>query len=285
MAEKTYETARPTISADLRRKVNIEAGHKCSIKNCLEHTYLEIHHINQNREDNRLENLILLCDKHHKMAHADVIDRKALIEYKLLLQESHNKQIMERFDSLEKLISDQIFEKSHLIEEMTKEKHIDNKLKKISPDRNEILRFVLTQVTISHHENQTKIYFEREVEFIKGKNRLLLDALRQDDDLDADIIMDFYHFRKSYIDAPVYASWLEKRLELYELLTGRKAKGVLLIVTKDGYGDKNDWPLTTEGLNNISSPERINVIIYTYKEIGFKPSPISATFSTSNIKD
>lgn len=285
MAEKIYETARPIISADLRRKVNIEAGHKCSIKNCLEHTYLEIHHINQNREDNRLENLILLCDKHHKMAHADVIDRKALIEYKLLLQESHNKQIMERFDSLEKLISDQIFEKSHLIEEMTKEKHIDNKLKKISPDRNEILRFVLTQVTISHHENQTKIYFEREVEFIKGKDRLLLDALRQDDDLDADIIMDFYHFRKSYMDAPIYASWLEKKLELYELLTGRKAKGILLIVTKDGYDNKDDWPLTTEGLNSISFPEKIDMTIYTYKDIGFKPSPISATFSTSNIKD
>ena len=211
MAEKTYEASRPTIPADLRRKVNVEAGHECSIKGCSEHTYLEIHHINQNREDNYLENLILLCDKHHKMAHANVIDRKALREYKLLLQESHNKQILDRFDSLEKLISEQIAEKSHLIEEMTKEESVDNELKKVSPDRNDILRFVLTQVTISHHENQSKVYFERQVEFIKGEDRLLLDALRQDDDLDADIIMDFHHFRKAYIDAPVYASWLEKK--------------------------------------------------------------------------
>ncbi len=285
MADKTYDVARPTIPAELRRKVNVEAGHECSIKGCNEHTYLEIHHVNQNREDNNIENLILLCDKHHKMAHANVIDRKALKEYKSLLQESHNKQIMDRFDSLEQLISEQISEKSHFIEEMTKEKEVKDELKKISPGRNEILRFVLTQVTISHHEKQSELYFEREVEFIKGEDRLLLDALRQDDDLEADIIMDFHHFRKSYIDAPVYASWLEKKLELYELLTGRKAKGILLIATKEGYGNKEDWPLTMEGLSKISTPENIDIAIYTYRDIGFKPGAISAALFTSNIKE
>lgn len=285
MADKTYDVARPTIPAELRRKVNVEAGHECSIKGCNEHTYLEIHHVNQNREDNNIENLILLCDKHHKMAHSNVIDRKALKEYKSLLQESHNKQIMDRFDSLEQLISEQISKKSHLIEEMTKEKEVKDELKKISPDRNEILRFVLTQVTISHHEKQSGLYFEREVEFIKDEDRLLLDALRQYNDLEADIIMEFHHFRKSYIDAPVYASWLEKKLELYELLTGRKAKGILLIATKEGYGNKEDWPLTMEGLNKISTPENIDMVIYTYNDIGFKPGAISAALFTSNIKE
>jgi hypothetical protein len=84
--EKQYNGKRPNIPADITRIIEVEAGHQCSIKNCCEHTYLEIHHINQNREDNSLDNLILLCDKHHKMAHANIIDRKALKEYKKLLQ-------------------------------------------------------------------------------------------------------------------------------------------------------------------------------------------------------
>ncbi len=81
-----YQSDRPTIPANLRREVEVEAGHECSVTGCNEHTYLEIHHINQNREDNRKENLILLCDKHHKMAHAGVIDRKALHSYKEALR-------------------------------------------------------------------------------------------------------------------------------------------------------------------------------------------------------
>lgn len=68
----------------------MEAGHECSVTPCKEHTYLEIHHINQNREDNRKENLILLCDKHHKMAHANVIDIKSLYAYKGILRNSLN---------------------------------------------------------------------------------------------------------------------------------------------------------------------------------------------------
>lgn len=82
---KKYENDRPIINAETRRAIEVEAGHMCSIKSCNEHTYLEIHHINENREDNSLNNLILLCDKHHKMAHAKKIDRKALQEYKKLL--------------------------------------------------------------------------------------------------------------------------------------------------------------------------------------------------------
>ena len=94
--EKQYNGKRPNIPADITRIIEVEAGHKCSIKNCYEHTYLEIHHINQNREDNSVDNLILLCDKHHKMAHANKIDRKALKEYKKLLniQIQHDEPIV-----------------------------------------------------------------------------------------------------------------------------------------------------------------------------------------------
>lgn len=86
----TYGADRPNIPANIRREIEVEAGHKCAVTTCNEHTYLEIHHINQNREDNYKENLVLLCDKHHKMAHAGVIDRKALRSYKELLNARTN---------------------------------------------------------------------------------------------------------------------------------------------------------------------------------------------------
>lgn len=81
---KKYEKSRPNIPAELRRSVETESGHHCSIKDCFEHTYLEIHHIDNNRENNVIDNLMLLCDKHHKMAHANIIDRKSLQKYKQL---------------------------------------------------------------------------------------------------------------------------------------------------------------------------------------------------------
>ena len=92
----TYDVGRPSIPAHIRREVEVEAGHKCSIKDCKEHTYLELHHINVNREDNRRENLILLCDKHHKMAHNNIIDRKSLYAYKEILRIPSNNNIFNR---------------------------------------------------------------------------------------------------------------------------------------------------------------------------------------------
>lgn len=80
--KSNYEKSRPSIPAEIERAVKVNAGHKCEVAQCPEHTYLEIHHIDENRENNTIENLILLCDKHHKMAHARLIDRKSLCAYK-----------------------------------------------------------------------------------------------------------------------------------------------------------------------------------------------------------
>ena len=93
MSELPYKDSRPSIPAELRRSVEVEAGHCCAIKECNEHTYLEIHHIDENRGNNSSSNLILLCDKHHKMAHAKVIDRKALHEYKSILTGSKKRRL------------------------------------------------------------------------------------------------------------------------------------------------------------------------------------------------
>ena len=105
VSDRKYDNTRPRLSAEVERAVKVEAGHECAIKGCSEHTYLEIHHINENREDNRIENLILLCDKHHKMSHASVIDRKSLKEYKKLLSIPDVGGLLDRFEKLESMLS------------------------------------------------------------------------------------------------------------------------------------------------------------------------------------
>jgi len=80
----TYEKERPHLPADIKRQVMTEAGHCCSIQQCNEHI-VEIHHIDENRENNDPNNLVVLCDKHHKLAHRKVITRMDLRKYKELL--------------------------------------------------------------------------------------------------------------------------------------------------------------------------------------------------------
>ncbi|MBU0655288.1 MAG: HNH endonuclease [Gammaproteobacteria bacterium] len=282
MPEKSYEKSRPTIPAELRRAIEVESGHSCGIKGCFEHTYLEVHHIDENRENNTIDNLVLLCDKHHKMAHANVIDRKALREYKKLLTDSRESQIIEKINELKILIQDQ--KSSQPTSQLTENQPIDDKIKKLAPKRFEILNFVLYHVAIVHYEKIHNLYFEHQVEFEKGGSRLILDALRQDDDLNEDIIIDVQYFRKSYMDSSVYASWVEKKIELYELLTGRKAKGILLVVvgresmTKDHYLD-----LTRKGVESCNRD--ISLEIYSCEELGFHPGAISSAMFQSNVKN
>jgi len=102
MSSDKYETNRPSLPAELRRAIEVESGHACAVKGCSEHTYLEIHHIDQDRNNNNPQNLILLCDKHHKMAHNDVIDRKALRLYKAELSPRINVSV----DSLAALLTE-----------------------------------------------------------------------------------------------------------------------------------------------------------------------------------
>lgn len=81
MTRKKYQTSRPGIPIRLQRQVKIESGHKCAVNRC-NSTTCEIHHIDGNRNNNSLDNLILLCRNHHKQAHEGIIDKESLIEYK-----------------------------------------------------------------------------------------------------------------------------------------------------------------------------------------------------------
>jgi hypothetical protein len=278
MTKSKYNELRPSIPADVRRSVEVESGHCCAIKGCEEHTYLEIHHIDENRDNNKQDNLIILCDKHHKMAHAKVIDRKSLREYKKLLKKSYNDQIDDRFDRLEKMISQNSqFQNGSKVQSKDTES-VSSDLKRKAPDRADILSFVLKHVAIRHLEKIVELPFEHQVTFSREKDSLTLDGLIQDDQLGEDFILEVQYLRKSYTDAPVYASWVENKVELYELLTGRKAKGILLVVVgREKMKEEGGLSLTRQGVEDCK--RRIELEVFSCADIGFDPGPVSLGLS------
>lgn len=76
---------RPAIPAELRRRVLIEAGHRCAVPTCRQHP-VEIEHIEDwaKVKEHRFENLIALCPNCHsrKGSGPNQIDRKSLRQYK-----------------------------------------------------------------------------------------------------------------------------------------------------------------------------------------------------------
>ena len=83
---------RPAIPAELRRRVLVEAGHRCAIPTC-RHIEVEIHHITPwaQSPEHTYENLIALCPNCHSRADRDEIDRKSLRLYKANLRFTHDK--------------------------------------------------------------------------------------------------------------------------------------------------------------------------------------------------
>jgi hypothetical protein len=78
---------RPPIPENLRRKVLVEAGHRCAIPTCRFPT-VEIAHIvpYSQVKKHEYENLIALCPNCHDRADKEEIDRKSLRIYKRILQ-------------------------------------------------------------------------------------------------------------------------------------------------------------------------------------------------------
>lgn len=79
-------STRPTIPAELRRTVLLEAGHRCAVPTC-QHPQVDLHHIIPWSEvrEHRFDNLVALCPNCHRRAGRGQIDRKALLRYKLRL--------------------------------------------------------------------------------------------------------------------------------------------------------------------------------------------------------
>ena len=85
-------TDRPAIPTELKRRVFVESGHRCSIPTC-RHIEVEVHHIVPWGDclEHRYENLIALCPNCHRRADRGEIDRKSLHIYKANLRFTHDK--------------------------------------------------------------------------------------------------------------------------------------------------------------------------------------------------
>lgn len=91
-------SGRPPIPAELRRRVLVEAGHRCAIPTC-RYIDIDVHHIVpwETCQKHEYANLIALCPNCHRRAHkANEIDRKSLYHYKANLRFTHD-----RFSQLE----------------------------------------------------------------------------------------------------------------------------------------------------------------------------------------
>jgi hypothetical protein len=86
------EDKRPPIPAELKRRVLVEAGHRCAIPACRQ-VEIDIHHIVpwEKVRAHNYENLIALCPNCHRRAHRGEIDAKSLTLYKFNLRAAHDK--------------------------------------------------------------------------------------------------------------------------------------------------------------------------------------------------
>lgn len=96
---------RLAIPAPLKRRVLVEAGHRCAIPTC-RHIEIEIHHIvpYSQCQIHEYENLIALCPNCHRRADAGHIDRPALRLYKANLRFAHDKFSQFEMDLLFQLV-------------------------------------------------------------------------------------------------------------------------------------------------------------------------------------
>lgn len=88
----TVHDNRPPIPTELRRRVLVEAGHRCAIPTC-RHIEVEVHHIVpwSSCQKHEYDNLIALCPNCHARADRGDIDKKSLHLYKLNLRFAHDK--------------------------------------------------------------------------------------------------------------------------------------------------------------------------------------------------
>lgn len=103
----TDETKRPPIPRELRRRVLIEAGHRCAIPTCRT-TTTEIAHIVPwaTCKKHEFENLIALCPTCHTRYDGGEIDRKSMRIYK-----SNLAILTARYSDFERRILDELAQK------------------------------------------------------------------------------------------------------------------------------------------------------------------------------
>lgn len=123
---------RPTIPSDLKRKILVEAGHRCVIPTCRFPT-TEIAHIEpwKRAKEHKYENLIALCPNCHARADKGEIDAKSLKIYKAkirFLSDRYYKYELNVLDHLRKnqkvIVYGELSVKNLLDEGLIKKAHV-----------------------------------------------------------------------------------------------------------------------------------------------------------------
>lgn len=88
----SFGDGRDPMPAEIRRRVLVEAGHRCAIPTC-RYIEVDVHHIVPwaQCKAHEYDNLIALCPNCHRRADRGEIDRKSLRLYKLNLRFAHDK--------------------------------------------------------------------------------------------------------------------------------------------------------------------------------------------------
>lgn len=104
LQENDEMTERPPIPAKLKRRILVEAGHRCAIPTCRQ-PVTEIAHIIpwSKVKEHKYENLIALCPTCHKRTENGEIDRKSLRIYKRILQ-----RLTDRYMKFELIVLDEL---------------------------------------------------------------------------------------------------------------------------------------------------------------------------------
>lgn len=94
--------SRPSMPADLRRQVLVEAGHRCAIPTC-RHIEVEIHHIVPwaKYRKHSYDNLIALCPNCHRRAHRSQADRNRIDRKSLRLYKHNLRFALDKFSQFE----------------------------------------------------------------------------------------------------------------------------------------------------------------------------------------
>jgi HNH endonuclease len=101
MTDSGFVEGRPPIPADIRRRVLVEAGHRCAIPTC-RYIEVDVHHVVPwaQCQSHEYDNLIALCPNCHRRADRGEIDRKSLRLYKFNLRFAHDKYSQIEMDIL-----------------------------------------------------------------------------------------------------------------------------------------------------------------------------------------
>lgn len=104
-------TSRPAIPIELKRRILVEAGHRCAIPTC-RHPTTEIAHIQaySKVQEHSYENLIALCPNCHTRYDRGEIDRKSMLIYKRKLT-----FVSDRYSKFELNVLDYLRINSHVV--------------------------------------------------------------------------------------------------------------------------------------------------------------------------